>query len=216
MKSNRTRTIAAMALALVGSMVASSGAQLPSQMPGGQGGGSDQHFIRIGFGGGMSVPTNHAADALKNGVNGEGYLLIDLRFLPPIRLNLGYQRFDYKQLLGGQPAGQTSILSGVGGLSVTVIPFGPIRPYVTAGMGAFHVSDDLQNAATTGSTTGASTTAPSTPPFKFGIDGGAGVRIKFGRLEAFAEGRVQNIYTDHGVIDRKTITAIPVSFGILF
>ncbi len=220
MKSNRTRTIAAMALALVGSMVASSGAQLPSQMPSGQGGGgSDHHFLRIGFGGGMSVPTNHAADALKNGVNGEGYVLIDLGLLPPIRLNLGYQRFDYKQLLGGQPAGQTSILSGGGGLSITVIPFGPIRPYVTAGVGAFHVSDDLQNAATTGSTTGSasgSTPAPSTPPFKFGIDGGAGVRIKFGRLEAFAEGRVQNIYTDQGVIDRKTITAIPVSFGILF
>ena len=88
-----------------------------------------------------------------------------------------------------------------------MIPFGPIRPYVTAGLGAFRISDDLQNA---------SSTAPPTSAIKFGIDGGAGVRIKFGRLEAFVEGKVQNVYTDQGAINTKTITSIPVTFGVLF
>lgn len=182
-----------------------------AQFPGGQSSqSSDYHFLRIGFGGGMSVPTQHAADAFKTGVNGEGFLLIDLRVLPPIRLNLGYQKFDYKALATGQSQGTTNILSGVGGLSITIIPFGPLRPYVTAGVGAFHVSDDaIAAAAATGAT-------PSTSAIKFGIDGGAGLRLKLGRLEAFAEGKVQNVYTDQGVINRKNITSIPVAFGILY
>ena len=206
MRNPRVPLTGLVALALAAMSPAASMAQFPvGSSPGGQ--GSDHHFIRIGFGGGMSVPTNHAADALKTGVNGEGFLLVDLGMLPPIRLNLGYQKFDYKQLVTGQPVGTTSMLSGGGGLSITVIPFGPIRPYVTAGLGAFHISDDLQNA---------SSTAPPTSAIKFGIDGGAGVRIKFGRLEAFVEGKVQNVYTDQGAINTKTITSIPVTFGVLF
>jgi hypothetical protein len=209
MRHGHISVVGLVALALGGATMSPA---LIAQLPGpggssGQAGGSDHHFIRIGFGGGMSVPTNHAADALKNGVNGEGFLLVDLRVLPPIRLNLGYQKFDYKQLITGQPVGSTSMLSGSGGLSITVIPFGPIRPYVTAGLGAFRISDDFQNAPAT---------ATPTSSIKFGIDGGAGVRIKFGRLEAFVEGKVQNVYTDQGVIDKKTITSIPVAFGVLF
>ena len=128
----------------------------------------------------------------------------------------GYQRFDYKELVTGQTQSQgtTNILSGVGGLSITLIPFGPLRPYVTAGVGAFHVADDLSAAST--ATSVATAAAASTSSIKFGIDGGAGLRLKLGRLEAFAEGKVQNVYTDQGVINRKNITSIPVAFGILF
>jgi hypothetical protein len=48
------------------------------------------------------------------------------------------------------------------------------------------------------------------------IDGGAGIALKIGRLEAFIEGRVQNVYTNEGAIDASTIRAVPVTFGILF
>lgn len=212
MNTARLRTIA-----LVATGLAAAPLQTQAQFPGGQQSqSSDYHILRIGFGGGMIVPTQHSADALKTGVNGEGFLLIDLRFLPPIRLNLGYQKFDYKQLVAGQSQSQsqsqgaTNILSGVGGLSITIIPFGPLRPYVTAGVGAFHISDDALAA------TAASGTAPPTSSIKFGIDGGAGLRLRLGRLEAFVEGKVQNVYTDQGVISRKNITSIPVAFGILY
>ncbi len=212
MLSMRARTFASTALLLTACAAVPAMAQIPASGGGAVGGGaaSDHHFLRVGFGGGMSVPTEHAADAFKTGVNGEGFVLIDLGFLPPIRLNAGYQKFDYKQLVTGQTQGTTSILSGVGGLSITLIPFGPIRPYVTAGVGAFHISDSVATAAATQSG------LPSTSAFKFGLDGGAGVRVKLGRLEAFAEGRVQNVYTDQGFINRKNITSVPVSFGILF
>ena len=89
---------------------------------------------------------------------------------------------------------------------MNLIKLGPIQPYVTAGLGAFSVQDEI--------TTGATTTDESN--MRFGIDGGAGFTLKLGRLEAFVEGRVQNVYTEAGAIDAKTIRAVPVTFGILF
>jgi len=175
----------------------------------GQGiGGPEYHRIRVGFGGGMSVPTSHAADALKNGINGQGYVLFDPGIGFPLRFNVGYQKFDYKA--GGFGAnsstGSSKILSGVAGLSVDLFRAGPVRPYLTAGLGAFNVKDEI---ATAGATASASTT-------KFGIDGGGGLALKLGRLEAFVEGRVQNVYTDHGAVAAKSIRSIPVTFGVLF
>jgi hypothetical protein len=36
-----------------------------------------------------------------------------------------------------------------------------------------------------------------------------------GPFELLLEGRVQNVYTDNGIIDFKSITMVPVSFGII-
>ena len=180
-----------------------------AQMP--TGAVPQRRLIRFGFGGGLSVPTSHAADALDNGVNGQAYLLIDTGIVPPFRFNLGYQKFDFKEaiLSGGAASGQSTILSGVGGMTVDLFRLGPIRPYVTAGLGAFHIKDDLNAGTTTPDGTTTSTT-------RFGIDGGAGLALRIGRLEGFIEARLQNVYTEAGVIDTRTITAVPVTFGILF
>lgn len=160
------------------------------------------HMVQVGFGGGVSVPTSHAADALKNGFNGQAYVILNLGI--PLRFNLGYQKFDFKDVItgGGATTGSSSMLSGVGGLMFNLPQMGPLGAYVTAGVGAFNLTEDV------GGT--------STSNVKFGIDGGAGVTLKLGRLQAFVEGRVQNVYTDKGVIDTRTITAIPVTFGVLF
>ncbi len=167
---------------------------------------AQEHLIRIGFGGGVSVPTSHAADALKSGVNGQGYLLINIGI--PLRFNLGYQKFDYKEALlaGSGTTGTSQMLSGMGGLSINLISLGPLTPYITASVGAFNLKDEFTEGGTT----------TSTSKTNFGVDGGAGIRLKLGRIEAFAEGRVQNVYTDKGAIDTKSITMIPVTFGILF
>lgn len=159
------------------------------------------HMVQFGFGGGMSVPTNHAADALKNGFNGQAYVILNMGI--PLRFNLGYQKFDFKDAItGGTTTGSSSMLSGIGGLMFKFPQMGPLGAYVTAGLGAFNLTEDVGGS--------------STSNMKFGIDGGAGVTLKLGRLQAFVEGRVQNVYTDKGVIDTKTITAIPVTFGVLF
>jgi opacity protein-like surface antigen len=183
----------------------SAGAPAAAQMPG-MPQVPERHFIRIGFGGGVSVPTSNAADALDNGVNGQAFLLVDPGLGFPIRLNLGYQKFDWKEALLAGATGESQIVSGVAGLTFDLIRIGPVRPYVMAGLGAFNIKETLDGTATDGST---STT-------NFGIDGGAGIALKIGRLEAFIEGRVQNVYTNEGAIDASTIRAVPVTFGILF
>jgi hypothetical protein len=207
--TNRTlvTTVAAL-IAAAGIGIRPAGAQLP-----GRGGPQSEPMIRIGFGGGVSVPTSHAADALKSGINGQGYLLLNIGI--PIRLNLGYQKFDFKQALlagsglsGATATGTSTMMSGVAGITLNLFSLGPLRPYITAGAGAFNLKDELTAAAAGGT--------QSTSKTHFGVDGGAGLRLKLGRIEAFAEGRLQNVYTDKGVIDTKSITAVPVTFGILF
>jgi hypothetical protein len=165
-----------------------------------------RRLVRIGFGGGVVVPTSHAADVLENGINGQAFVLLDPGLGFPLRFNLGYQRFDRAAVQQALAAGQTTLLSGTAGLDMNLIRVGPLRLYLNAGLGAFALSDDVE-----GGTSGESST-----DIRFGIDGGGGLALRLGRLDAFIEGRVQNVYTENGAIDRRDIRAVPVTFGILF
>lgn len=171
---------------------------------------AEQHMIQIGFGGGVTVPVSDARDAFKDGVNGIGFVQVHLPSLPALRFALTYDRFDLKSGFvpppNGEDAGHSSILGGTAGIKLHLLP-GPIKPFVEAGLGAFNVQE-VSNLAT-GSTTTSDT--------NFGVDGGAGVEIKIGRISAFAEGRVQNVYTKNsGLINKSSIQSVPVSFGVMF
>jgi hypothetical protein len=181
------------------------------------GGGSSEPMVRIGFGGGVTVPVSDAKDALKNGVNDDGFVLVNLlgAGLPALRFAFTYDRFDYKPAAANGSVGSTSttnpgssqIFGGASGVKIHLMP-GPVRPFVMAGVGAFTVRD-LVNA-----TSGAQTTISNT---NFGVDGGGGIELKFGRLSAFAEGRIQNVFTQNSGLARKSsIQSVPVTFGILF
>jgi Outer membrane protein beta-barrel domain len=162
-----------------------------------------QSILSIGFGGGAIVPVGKAKDDFKSGYTGQGFLLVHLGPLPALRFNLAFQRFDYKNVLG-LPSAHANVLAGTGGLQISLLP-GPVRPYITAGLGAFDVRNVVDSVSGT-----------TTSKVHFGIDGGAGLAISIGRVSAFTEGRVQNIYSnDTGVIKRKSITQVPVTFGIL-
>lgn len=171
-------------------------------------------MVRIGFGGGVTVPVSDARDAFKDGVNGTGFVQVHLPSLPALRFALTYDRFNLKSLgssaLSGasqDDAGHSQIIGGTAGIKLHLLP-GPVRPFVMAGLGAFNVQQ-IVNAAAGGSTTTSDT--------NFGVDGGAGVEIKIGRLSAFAEGRIQNVYTKNsGFINKSSIQSVPVSFGVMF
>ena len=166
----------------------------------------EQHLVRVGFAGGVVVPTADARNALKNGVQGQGFLLLNLGGFP-LRLNLGYQHFDLADVLkSSQQTGSSNILGGAAGTQIDLL-HGPVRPYLLAGVGGFNVTNLLTQG------TGQST---STSQFNFGLDGGGGLAVSLGRLSAFVEGRVQNVYTQHGATSLKSIQSVPLSFGILF
>jgi opacity protein-like surface antigen len=179
---------------------------------GAQGFGSDGHIIRVGFGGGVTVPISDAGDAFKSGVNGQGFVLVQLPGLPALRFALSYDRLSLKPTLanpaaaGEDEAGHSQILGGIAGIKIHILP-GPVRPYLMAGVGAFNVNDLVNLSSGTASTSSTN----------FGFDGGAGIEIKLGRLAAFAEGRLQNVYTrNNGLIAKNSITSVPVTFGLLF
>ena len=164
-------------------------------------------MVSIGFGGGMSVPTSNAKQAFENGVHGRGFMLVNLPGVPTLRFDLSGTKFDWKEAVVGGPTaeGQSQVFAGLANISVNLLK-GPIRPYVMAGVGAFNIQNQLESGGTT----------ESSSEMKFGIDGGVGLAIKIMRLEMFVEGRVQNVYTEAGMIDTKSIQTIPVTFGIIF
>jgi len=178
---------------------------------------STHHWVAIGFGGGAVVPTGNAtSDYTQSGsFQGQAYVVINLGILPELRFNLGYQQLNFKQQvlssLGYPTAtgGHNNLLSGIAGTRIDLIR-GPLRPYLTLGVGAFNVSSVIDTGAVAkGSITSASSV-------KLGLDGGAGLALHLGRVEAFGEGRIQNVYTNKGFITAKQIQAIPVTFGLLY
>ncbi|HEX5436563.1 MAG TPA: outer membrane beta-barrel protein [Gemmatimonadaceae bacterium] len=178
--------------------------------------------VRIGLGGGFSVPTSYADSTFKTGWHGQGFLLFNLgpllhlgTAIPAIRLDVGYQHFGFKNPLAGAEAPQfagsnaeaaatSTILSGLATLRLNLAQGGRIRPYLLAGLGAFHVAVDSAGGAGSASQT------------HFGIDGGGGIALDLGRVDFFVEGKVQNVYTDQGVINSKSIRYIPITFGLVF
>jgi hypothetical protein len=177
--------------------------------------------IRVGFGGGVIVPREGTSmRELKQGVQGQGFVVFRLPAgLPALRANVDFARMrlespratpapslGYTPPPGELPDVETvrTMLAGVASLKFDLLR-GPVRPYVLAGVGAFRFQDEEQ--------TGLSNDARS--QIDFGVEGGAGLSLRLGPIDAFAETRLQNVYTKQkGLIDTKTIRAFPVTFGI--
>ena len=169
------------------------------------------YILSLGVGGGATIPTGNGGNSVKTGINGQAYALVQLPGFLALRFNFGYQKFEYNPatLLGTTP-GTREILSGVGGLQINLL-HGPVRPYITAGVGAF----DIRGVTDT-TTTASSSTSSTMSKINFGIDAGAGLAIAIGRVSAFAEGRIQNVYTKDGgfIKSAKQINVVPVTFGL--
>ena len=167
--------------------------------------GLAHHFVTVGVGGGVSVPVNDAAAAFKNGFNLQGFARLNVPHLPVIpRFDLDFSRFDLDQAQVGLP-GRGQILAALANLQFSVLSLGPVRPYLLAGLGAYNVTTE------TDGTTGATIRKTN-----FGINGGAGVALHLGAFNGYAEGRVDNVFTQAGMIDATKIQVVPVTFGITF
>lgn len=162
------------------------------------------YILSLGVGGGATIPTGNGGSSVKTGINGQAYALVQIPGFLALRFDFGYQKFEYNlnNTLGATP-GTRQLLSGVGGLQINLL-HGPVRPYITAGVGAFDLKGPTDSSTTTMSR------------INFGIDAGAGLALSLGRVSAFAEGRVQNVYTKDGgfIKSAKQINVIPVTFGL--
>ena len=171
---------------------------------------SNGHIVSFGVGGGVSVPVSDAKDAFKNGFNGQGFMRLNLRFLPVTpRIDFTFSRFNLDDAKVGT-TGTGQVLAGLANVQLYLIHGGPIRPYIVAGVGAYNVKTDTDASG--------AYAAQSVSDTKFGVNGGGGLVIKLGRLlSLYAEGRVDNVYSkDEGLIAAKQIQVVPVSFGIVY
>jgi hypothetical protein len=162
--------------------------------------------IQIGIGGGVSVPVSDAGDVFKSGWHATGIVRLNMPGIPvDLGAALGYQRFKLDPEAVGF-GGTSQVLSGLGNVTLTLPVPGPIKPYVTAGLGAFNTKIESDS-------TGASHSKTN-----FGIDGGVGVKFKLLMLNGFIEGKIQNVFTDEGfnaeVAEKFEEQIIPVTFGI--
>lgn len=191
--------------------------------------------IRFGIAGGVAIPagdfkTGGDAAALKRdfkqGVAGQGYVEFRAPGTPlGFRAGVSFNRFKASDatFTSTGPTGtpRTTTLTGdysqvlAGLANVTLqLPTGPIRPYAIAGIGAF----ELKNTAAVQITPGAGViAAPDESTTSFGIDGGAGVLLRLGGIEAFAEARLANVYTKQDKFaNLKTVQFVPITFGLSF
>lgn len=176
--------------------------------------GGPAKMLHVWIGGGVSVPVSSAGDAFDTGVHGRGMVTIQPPGLPvALRADISFQKFGVKSpyVTGGEDSGSldptTQILSGLANATFG-FKLGPLRPYVGAGLGAFHVTSD----------SGAEG-ADSDSQTKFGINGIAGATLPLSHgLNLFLEGRVENIFTDEGqqIDSLNDIQVVPVTFGIVF
>src|SRR5262245_3222911 len=169
------------------------------------------HLISVGLGGGVSVPVSDAKDVFEHGYNGMGFVRLNLPFLPITpRVDFTYNRFDIKSsaLSGlGSPvtSGTSTSMAGVANVQIPLMHAPLVTPYLIAGLGAYNVKTELDDVNNT-----------SDSATHFGINGGAGLIVKLGMVSLSAEGRRDNVYTDKGLIDSKSIQTVPVSFGLVY
>lgn len=165
--------------------------------------------IHIGFGGGVSVPIGDAKDALKRGYNAQGVVSAKLPGMPlGVRGIFNFQKFEFESSLPSTQ-GDATAMSGLGNATFA-LSAGPIRPYITAGVGAFSTKSKLDAPGSTSSDS----------KVEFGINGGAGIEFKLMSLVGYVEARMDNIYTDKGfnsaLTDKSSTQLVPVTFGIMF
>ena len=180
-----------------------------AQMGGGAGMESNR-LISFGIGGGVAVPVSDAGDAFQSGFNGQGFLRLNLGGLPFVpRVDFTFSKFDLDdaQLQTPGLTGTGQLMAGLANLQLFLIPGGPIRPYVVAGVGAYNLETEVDGVP-----------GASTSDTRFGVNGGGGLVIRLGSLVSlYAEGRVDNVFTEEGgFIDTKQIQVVPVTFGLVF
>ena len=138
----------------------------------------------VGFAGGMSLPVSDARDALKNGFHGQGFLGIDIPKLPlGLRAALDYERFDLKGL-GTGTTGTGTLLGGMAN-GLWHFPAGPVKPYLSAGLGGFNVKSEIDSS-------GASVSASK---IHFAVNAGEGVAMAYRAGAQLMNAEFSNTYT---------------------
>ena len=146
--------------------------------------------VSFGIAGGLSMPTGDFGDGFKSGYNISGLVQFQQPTWPvAIRVEGQYQDFSAKE-------GVDASVSTIGGLANVLYSFpnkSTVKPYVTGGLGFFHVKSDVGS------------------DNKFGYDLGAGLEFQLSGMSTFIEANWLSVQTE----DEAT-RMIPIRVGIKF
>jgi hypothetical protein len=148
--------------------------------------------VRLGFGGGVTIPSGATSNGLNNGWHAIGLVELAPSASPlGVRLDLSYHRLGFE---GGE--GRTRIIEATLNLMYEFARSrdASIRPYLLAGGGIYGFN--------AGSSAGSSVS--TTKP---GIDAGGGVSFGAGSRVLFIEGRFQNVFVPNSDLRFLPITA---------
>lgn len=161
--------------------------------------------LRVGVGGGMTFVTGEDRDFFKDGFNFQGRLQYNLPALPlGIRLDVMYHKLPSKDQSSGDTlvVGDLDFIAGALNAVYTLSAAqNTLRPYITGGLG-------LYRAEAKGVLYGQDVSGSSTD---FGITGGVGLSLRFSSLEAFAEARIHNIFSEG-----ESAQMYPLVLGLMF
>ena len=150
--------------------------------------------VSFGIAGGMSMPTGDFGNAFKSGYNVSGILQFQQPSWPvALRIEAQYQDFSAK---GGVDASAKTI----GGLANVIYAFptkSTVRPYVTGGLGYFHLKAEEGDLSASDN--------------KFGFDMGAGLDFQLSGMNTFIEANWQSIRAEGAAANQ-----IPIRVGIRF
>ncbi|MBI5837502.1 MAG: hypothetical protein HZB25_09680 [Candidatus Eisenbacteria bacterium] len=154
---------------------------------------------QFGVGAGPNNPSGTLASTRATGF----HLEATARVTPPLSsLGAGADLaiYHFGERLPGQ--GSTNVAAATVHATCNLMP-GPIAPYLTGGLGIYHVT------APGGAAGNSSQTRP-------GIHVGAGVSLNVMRVRAFVEARYHSVHTASGEVSPATTRFVPVTIGILF
>ncbi|HEY9515330.1 MAG TPA: outer membrane beta-barrel protein [Gemmatimonadaceae bacterium] len=152
--------------------------------------------VSFGIAGGLSVPTGDYDELLKSGYNLSALLQFQGPLWPvAIRVEGQYQALDVKDEIGD---GNTKTIGGLANLLYYIPTQGIVKPYVTGGVGFFHVTGEAEG-------------VDIDPENKFAYDFGAGVEFRLTGMSTFVEANWQSIQTED-----VALRTIPIRVGIKF
>lgn len=162
--------------------------------------------VSLSLGGGPTFPLSALNNTFTTGYNVMAGLGVHIPGSPVgIRLDGMFNQLPDRTELFSGDSFHIQIWTANANLVASLVPGGPVVPYLIGGVGFYNSSFHLGTSNNTISTQG------STHDNNIGLNGGGGVRVNFGGIGIFGEARYHYIFTSG-----NHIQMIPITFGVRF
>jgi hypothetical protein len=161
--------------------------------------------LRFGVSAGATIPIGDFGDANQSGYHFGGHITTGRLFFPgALRIEVVHNRLRHQ-------ASDANTLVTSGTVNAVFTGSGEIMaPYAIGGLGGYFVRSVLRDMARGPTATRYGNVT------RFGLNGGAGLRIPLAGFDTFAEARIHWVSTDDTEFFGSSAIYVPLTFGIIF